>query len=72
MGAAGVPVVSPVVSVFVRDRSVSGVVTFGDPLTPRSDGVLLGSGSPPPLAITTIKSRNTTAPATTANSRRRL
>jgi hypothetical protein len=57
--------------VFVFERSVSGVVISGEPPTPRSDGVLFGSGSPP-LAITTIKTRNTTAPTTAAISRRRL
>jgi hypothetical protein len=78
VGATGVAVDPPVsaesVSVFVfRSRFVSGVVSDGLLSTPRSDGVLLGSGSsPPPLAISTISSRKRRPPAPAAISRRRL
>jgi hypothetical protein len=68
VGATGVAVVSvSVVLVLVRSRSDALNVLV--PPTPRSDGVLFGSGSPPPaLAIRTIRRRKTSPPAPAAMS----
>jgi hypothetical protein len=72
VGATGVAVVSVSVSVvLVRWRSERS--RLGVPPTPRSDGVLFGSGSlPPALTISTISRMNTIAPAAAAARRRRL
>jgi hypothetical protein len=78
VGAAGaaappVPVASVSVVLVFRSRLVSGVESVGPLSTPRSDGVLFGSGSlPPPLAISTMSRRKTSPPAPAAISRRRL
>jgi hypothetical protein len=68
VGATGVAVVSSVVVVFVfLSRSVLGVVTEGEPPTPRSEGESFGCGSlPPALAISTITRTRKTAPPTAA------
>jgi hypothetical protein len=72
VGATGVAVVFVSV-LFVVVRSRSERSKLGASPTPRSDGVLLGSGSPPPaLAINTISRMKTIAPAAAAASLRRL
>jgi hypothetical protein len=72
VGAAGVAVLSVSVwVVVVRSRfdDPSNVVL---PPTPRSDGVLFGSGSlPPRLRISTMSRTKTIAPAPAATSLRR-
>jgi hypothetical protein len=76
-GSAGVTGVVSVVSVSVLSVSVLSVSVRSSPrlfgvVTPRSAGVVLGSLSPPAVAITTIAISRTRAAAPAATMRRRM
>ena len=75
-GSAGVTGVVSVVSVSVLSVSVLSVSVLSPRLlgvvTPRSAGVVLGSLSPPAVAITTIAISRTRAAAPAATMRRRM